>query len=56
MTLRRRPIRSRAGSPAFPHDRQTRKPSTQTMKAYRQDFVAITCLATGGDPSTHGLS
>ena len=41
---------------AFPHDRQTRKPSTQTMKAYRQDFVAITFLVTGGDPSTHGLS
>jgi len=26
------------------------------MKAYRQDFIAITSLVTGGDPSTHGLS
>lgn len=26
---------------AFLHDRQTRKPSVHTMKAYRQDFLAI---------------
>jgi integrase/recombinase XerC len=29
---------------AFLHDRQTRKPSAHTMKAYRQDFVAIASL------------
>jgi len=26
------------------------------MKAYRLDFIAITSLVTGGDPSTHGNS
>ena len=36
---------------AFLHDRQTRKPSAHTMKAYRQDFVAIASLVTGGDPA-----
>jgi integrase/recombinase XerC len=35
---------------AFLHDRATRKPSAHTMKAYRQDFVAIAGLVTGGDP------
>jgi integrase/recombinase XerC len=43
---------------SFPHwftqflnDRQTRKPSAHTMKAYRQDFVAIAFLVTDGDPA-----
>ena len=36
---------------AFLHDRQTRKPSAHTMKAYRQDFIAIAGLVTGGDPA-----
>ena len=36
---------------AFLHDRQTRKPSAHTMKAYRQDFVAIASLVTGDDPA-----
>ncbi len=35
----------------FLHDRQTRKPSAHTMKAYRQDFVAIASLVTGGGPA-----
>lgn len=35
----------------FLNDRQTRKPSTHTMKAYRQDFIAIANLVTDGDPS-----
>jgi integrase/recombinase XerC len=35
---------------AFLHDRQTRKPSRHTMKAYRQDFIAIADLVTG-DPA-----
>jgi integrase/recombinase XerC len=34
----------------FLHDRQTRKPSSHTMKAYRQDFAAIASLVTGGYP------
>ncbi len=34
----------------FLNDRQTRKPSAHTMKAYRQDFIAIATLITG-DPS-----
>jgi integrase/recombinase XerC len=41
---------------SFPHwfaqflnDRQTRKPSAHTMKAYRQDFVAIATLVTIGN-------
>jgi hypothetical protein len=29
----------------FLDDRQTRKPSEHTMKAYRQDFIAITTLS-----------
>jgi integrase/recombinase XerC len=36
---------------AFLHDRQTRKPSAHTMKAYRQDFIAIARLVTSGDPA-----
>src|SRR4051794_23069380 len=35
----------------FLNDRQTRKPSAHTMKAYRQDFIAIARLVTDGDPS-----
>jgi integrase/recombinase XerC len=33
----------------FLNDRQTRKPSAHTMKAYRQDFVAIALLMGDGD-------
>jgi integrase/recombinase XerC len=36
---------------AFLHDRQTRKPSAHTMKAYRQDFIAIAGLVTDDDPA-----
>jgi site-specific recombinase XerC len=36
---------------AFLHDRQTRKPSAHTMKAYRQDFLATAGLVTDGDPT-----
>ena len=36
----------------FLNDRQTRKPSAHTMKAYRQDFIAIATLVTDGDPVT----
>src|SRR4029077_17692535 len=35
----------------FLNDRQTRKPSAHTMKAYRQDFIAIAPLVTDGDPA-----
>ncbi|MDT5057310.1 MAG: hypothetical protein QOJ56_482 [Mycobacterium sp.] len=35
----------------FLNDRQTRKPSAHTMKAYRQDFVAIAFLVTDGNPA-----
>jgi integrase/recombinase XerC len=35
----------------FLDDCQTRKPSAHTMKAYRQDFVAIATLVTDGDPA-----
>jgi integrase/recombinase XerC len=35
----------------FLEDRQARKPSAHTMKAYRQDFVAIATLVTGGNPA-----
>ena len=35
----------------FLNDRQTRKPSAHTMKAYRQDFIAIATQVAGGDPS-----
>ena len=39
----------------FLHDRQTRKPSAHTMKAYRQDFAAIANLVTGGNPARMNL-
>jgi integrase/recombinase XerC len=35
----------------FLDDRQTRKPSAHTMKAYRQDFIAIAFLVTAGKPT-----
>jgi integrase/recombinase XerC len=35
----------------FLNDRQTRKPSAHTMKAYRQDFAAIATLMTDGNPA-----
>ena len=35
----------------FLNDRQTRKPSAHTMKAYRQDFIAIASLMTDGNPA-----
>ena len=35
----------------FLNDRQTRKPSAHTMKAYRQDFIAIATLVTDGNPA-----
>jgi len=35
----------------FLHDRQTRKPSGHTMKAYRQDFAAIASLISNGNPT-----
>ena len=35
----------------FLNDRQTRKPSAHTMKAYRQDFIAIANLVTDGNPA-----
>ena len=35
----------------FVNDRQTRKPSAHTMKAYRQDFIAIATLVTDGNPA-----
>lgn len=36
---------------AFLHDRATRKPSAHTIKAYRQDFLAIASLVTLGEPA-----
>lgn len=36
----------------FLQDRQTRKPSAHTMKAYRQDFTAIASLITAGQPAS----
>ena len=41
---------------AFLLDRQTRKPSAHTMKAYRQDFMAIASLVTGGQPESMKLT
>jgi integrase/recombinase XerC len=35
----------------FLNDRQTRKPSAHTTKAYRQDFIAIANLMTDGNPA-----
>lgn len=40
----------------FLNDRQTRKPSPHTMKAYRQDFVAIAALISGGVPARLAVS
>jgi integrase/recombinase XerC len=40
---------------AFLDDRQTRKPSAHTMKAYRQDFAAIASLVTRSDPSSMNI-
>ena len=40
----------------FLNDRQTRKPSAHTMKAYRQDFIAIARLVTDGDPARLGVA
>ena len=37
----------------FLNDRQTRKPSAHTMKAYRQDFIAIATLMADGKVNTH---
>jgi site-specific recombinase XerD len=52
------PTAEGADAESFPHwfaqflnDRQTRKPSAHTMKAYRQDFVAIATLVTVGNPA-----
>lgn len=39
----------------FLDDRQTRKPSTHTIKAYQQDFVAIATIV-AGDPATLAVS
>ncbi|MGR6977499.1 tyrosine-type recombinase/integrase [Mycobacteroides abscessus] len=41
---------------AFIADRQTRKPSAHTMKAYRQDFVSIAALLTDGEPSSVAIA
>jgi integrase/recombinase XerC len=41
---------------AFLHDRQTRKPSAHTMKAYRQDFIVIATLVAGGDPARMAIA
>jgi integrase/recombinase XerC len=35
----------------FLNDRQTRKPSAHTMRAYGQDFIAIAMLVTNGHPA-----
>jgi len=40
---------------AFLHDRQTRKPSAHTMKAYRQDFITVASLVTNGDPASMNI-
>ncbi|MDO3013334.1 tyrosine-type recombinase/integrase [Mycobacteroides abscessus subsp. abscessus] len=41
---------------AFLDDRQTRKPSAHTMKAYQQDFVAIASVVTGGHPASMNVA
>jgi integrase/recombinase XerC len=41
---------------AFLADRGTRKPSTHTMKAYRQDFDAIAILIVGSDKDLSAMS
>ena len=40
----------------FLSDRHTRKPSVHSMKAYRQDFVAIASLVGSGDPADFSLA
>lgn len=40
----------------FLDDRQTRKPSAHTVKAYRQDFVAIAARITDGDPASLAIA
>ena len=58
----RRCVRARRALSGFPYwfapflnDRQSRKPSAHTMKAYRQDFAAIAILMTDGNPARlHG--
>lgn len=40
----------------FLNDRQTRKPSAHTMKAYRQDFIAIASVLTGNQPAAMVVS
>ncbi|MCA4753703.1 tyrosine-type recombinase/integrase [Mycolicibacterium fortuitum] len=40
----------------FLNDRQTRKPSAHTMKAYRQDFIAIAALISDGAPAGLAVS
>jgi site-specific recombinase XerD len=40
----------------FLQDRQTRKPSAHTLKAYQQDFVAIAKLITDGQPAALDIS
>ena len=37
-------------------DRATRKPSTHTIKAYRQDFAAVANLLTAGGPAEVALT
>jgi hypothetical protein len=34
----------------FLEDRQARKPSAHTMKAYRQDFIAVASIVTAVTP------
>lgn len=41
---------------AFLNDRQTRKPSVHTMKAYRQDFISIASLLTNNHPNSLALA
>src|SRR5262245_31456405 len=41
---------------AFLADRGTRKPSTHTLKAYRQDFDAIAALIVGKDEGVKAMS
>jgi integrase/recombinase XerC len=40
---------------AFLHDRQTRKPSAHTIKAYHQDYVAIASLINSDDPASMNI-
>src|ERR1700758_1998026 len=40
----------------FMIDRSTRKPSEHTLKAYRQDFIAVAALLTAGRPAAIALT